>query len=194
MNRMRTHTFATAVVASTLVVGSLFVLRSPAQNDGQKDVQLSEVATRTLGAQTYLYAETETSFQELAGVVAPILERLEKVEAPKKVNYPGAVIFVYRGATTDMQKKFKLQIGYAVADGTQAPAGGEFKVRRLEPFKCATVLYGGPISSVGTAYEKLFGTIGRDGRKPTDESREYYFHWEGEQSVNNVEMVAVGVQ
>ena len=191
---MRTRTLAALCVASSLLVAGLFALRATAQNQGQGDVQLSEVATRTLGAQTFLYAETETTFQELGQAAATVLDKLEKMESPKKVTYPGSVIFVYRGATMDGAKKFKLQIGYAVGEGAEAPAGGEFKVRKLEPFKCATVLYGGPISSVGSAYEKLMGTVGRQGRKMTDETREYYLHWEGEQSPNNVELIAVGLE
>ena len=78
----------------------------------------------------------------------------------------------------------------SVLDGTEAQ--GDFKVRRLEPFKCATVLYGGPISSIPKAYEKVFGGLG--GATPTGETREYYFHFEGVESPNNVQLVAVGLK
>ena len=95
-----------------------------------------------------------------------------------------------QGATQDPNKKFKLQVSFAVLEGTEAQ--GDFKVRRLEPFKCATVLYGGPISSIPRAYEKVFGGLG--GATPTGETREYYFHFEGVESPNNVQLVAVGLK
>jgi hypothetical protein len=108
----------------------------------------------------------------------------------KKVVYAGSTIFVYQGATQDPTRKFKLQVSFAVLEGTQPQ--GQFKVRRLEPFKCATVLYGGPISSIAQAYEKVFGGLG--GNTPTGETREYYLHFEGVESPNNVQIIAVGIK
>jgi effector-binding domain-containing protein len=180
---------------------TLIVARSHAAQDAEPaaqkaagvqegGVQLSTVHLRTLAGEPYFYAEIETSFQELGQAVVPILEELEKLEADKKVIYTGTAIFVYRGVTEDFSKKFTLQVGFPVKEGTEGQ--GRFKVRKLAPFKCATILYGGPISSVSQAYEKLMGAVGS--RKRTGENREYYLHWEGEDSPNNVEMIAVGVE
>jgi len=187
--RTRTAAFAFSIVGLFTVVG-LTALRAPAQ---QKDVQLSEVAVRTLAAQTYLYVETETTFDQIGQTVVPVIERLEKLREEKKVSSGGSLIFVYHDAVMDLGKKFKLDVGFVVPEGTKAPDGG-FKVRTLEPFKCATVLYGGPITSVASAYEKVMPAATGQGRKLTGESREYYLYWEGDQSVNNVEMIAVGIE
>jgi hypothetical protein len=35
---------------------------------------------------------------------------------------------------------------------------------------------------------------GLAGNTPTGESREYYFNWEGVESDNNVELIAVGIK
>ena len=154
------------------------------------DVQLSEVAVRTLGAQTIIYREIETSMADLATAIGPVLEDLEKLVLAKKIVRTSDTIFIYQGATQDPQKKFKLQVSFSVHDDTQPQEG--FKVRKLEPFKCVTVLFGGPIPSIAKAYEKLFGGLG--GNTPTGETREYYMHFEGVESPNNVQMVAVGVK
>jgi effector-binding domain-containing protein len=183
---MRYTNIAAAFVACSLLCAAL----SPSPVRGADDVQLSNVAVRTLSPQTILYQEIETSLSELGEAVGPILERLEKLVKEKKVVYTGSTIFVYQGATADPTKKFKLQVSFAVVDGTEAQGG--FKVRRLEPFKCATVLYGGPIPSISQAYEKVYGGLG--GNTPTGESREYYLHFEGVDSPNNVQVIAVGVK
>jgi len=154
------------------------------------DVQVSEVAVRTLGAQTILYREVETSLSELGEAVPPILQDLEKLVTDKKVIRAGDTIFIYQGLTQDPTKKFKLQVSFVVLDGTEAQA--DFKTRKLEPFKCATVLHGGPLATIGRAYEKAFG--GLAGKTPTGESREYFLHFEGVESPNNVQFVAVGVK
>jgi hypothetical protein len=142
---MRPAKIAAAFIACLLTCAVL----CPSQVRAADDIQLSEVAARTLGPQTILYEEVETSLSQIHDTVGPILERLEKLVKDKKVVYAGATIFLYQGATPDPTKKFKLQVSFAVIDGTEAQAG--FKVRRLEPFKCATVLYGGPLSSISKA-------------------------------------------
>ena len=178
---MNTRTLAAAFIA-------LLVLSASAR--AQEDVQVSEVAVRTLGPQTIIYKEVETTRTEMGEAIMPALEGLEKLVTEKKIVRSGETIFVYQGATQDPDKKFKLQIGFAVPEGTQPQ--GEFKVRKLEPFKCVTVLHGGPIPSIGKAFEKVFGGLGSN--TPTGEHREYYLHFEGVESPNNVQMVAVGIK
>jgi len=168
---------------------SCFLLSSIARA-ADDDVQLSDVAVRTLSPQTILYKEVETTLQQIGPSSAPILAELRKLVNDKKVVYDGCFIFVYHGVNEDPNNKFKLQVGIAVPEGT--PPQADFKTERLEPVKAATLLYGGPILSVARAYEKLFGNLG--GKQPTGVHREYYYHWEGPESKNNVELIAVGVQ
>ena len=176
----------TRLLTATLV--GLVLLAASARADDA--VQLSDVTERTLGTKTIIYKEVETSLSEMGQDVGPILEELSKLVAEKKVVYDGCAVFVYQGASPDPTKKFKLQVSFAVADDTKPV--GDFKVRKLEPFKCLTVLYGGPVASIGKAYEKLFGNLG--GNIPTGETREYYYDWESVESPNNVELVAAGIK
>ena len=179
---MTHHTVRATIVASLL----LFCMTARAE----ETVQVSEVAVRTLGPQTIIYKEVETTRAEMGDAILPALEGLEKLVTEKKVVRSGETVFVYQGATEDPNKKFKLQISFVVMDGT--PPQGEFKVRKLEPFKCVTVLHGGPIPSIGKAFEKVFGGLGTN--TPSGEHREYYLHFEGVESPNNVQMVAVGIK
>ena len=179
---MRTHT-------RPFIVAMLGLLACPAAFAAD-EVQISEVAQRTLAPKTILYKEVETSISEMATTVGPILEELNKLAKEKKFTYAGCAVFVYQGASPDPTKKFKLQVSFAVAEDTKPV--GDFKVRKLEPFKCLTVLYGGNVASVSKAYEKLFGNLGSN--IPTGETREYYYDWGGVESANNVELVAAGIQ
>ena len=180
---MRRHIGRLVVV---LVSCSLYGVNARAADD----VQLSEVAIRTLAPKTILYREVETSLSEMGQTVGPIIEQLNALVKEKKVVFDGAAVFVYQGASPDPNTKFKLQVSFAVAEGTTPQ--GDFKVRKLEPFKCATVLFGGPMASIARAYEKVYGGLG--GKTPTGESREYYLNWEGVESDNNVELIAVGIK
>ena len=155
-------------------------------------VQVSEAAVRTLSPKTILYKEVEITLKDIGPAAMPILEAMEKLVKEKKVVANGPWIFVYHGVTEDPNAKFKLQVGIAVADGTTDQ--GEFKARKLEPFKAVTVLYGGPIASLAQPYGKVFGLIAQNGQTPSGENREYYYHWEGPESHNNIEMIAVGIK
>src|SRR4029078_5508223 len=94
---------------------------------------------------TIMHRHVKTSIADLGQTVGPILGELEALVKEKKGVYAGGTIFVYHGDSEAPAKKVKLEVSFAVEDGTEAQ--GNFKVRRLEPFKCRTVLYGGPISS-----------------------------------------------
>jgi effector-binding domain-containing protein len=174
----------------TLAVAALLLLVPAGARAADDDVQITEVARRTLAPKTILYREVETSLSEMGTTVGPIIEELQKLVKEKKVSYAGCGVFVYFGASADPTKKFKLQVSFAVAEDTKPQ--GEFKVRKLEPFKCLTVVYAGPLASISRAYEKAFGNLG--GSVPTGETREYYLDWEGVDSPNNVELVAVGIK
>jgi effector-binding domain-containing protein len=117
---------------------------------------------------------------------------LEAASKQGKVHYTGAALFVYHGVTQDFAKPFTLDIGYLAAD--DAKAAGEFKVRKLDEFRCATVLYTGPVTSIHAAYGKLMPALGKAGHKPTTENREYYMYYETPDSPNDVTMVAVGIE
>lgn len=182
-----THRTPAAVLAVVLLACASAV---PCPARAADEVQLSNITERTLGPRTILYREVETSLSEMGQTIAPILDELSKLVAEKKVVYDGCAVFVYHGASPDPNQKFKLQVSFAVAEDTKPQ--GEFKVRKLEPLKCLTVLFGGPVASVPKAYEKLYGSLGAN--VPTGESREYYLNWEGAESANNVELIAVGIK
>ena len=67
-------------------------------------MQVSEPAVRTLGPQTILYREVETSLSEMGEAIMPILQDLAKLVVDKKVVRAGDTIFVYQGLTQDPAK------------------------------------------------------------------------------------------
>ena len=62
-------------------------------------------------------------------------------------------------------------------------------VRQLEPIRCASALFSGPIAQIGVAYSQIFPSIIQQGLTPSDEVREMHLYWEGAESRNNVVMI-----
>ena len=123
--------------------------------------------------------------ENLSGMIKTVSER--------KLPLLGPVMHFYYGAPHRAPDKgFKMETGYFVTEGSKGI--GDFKVRELPKFKCATILYTGPGPRIAEAWVKLYKAIGEKGLTPTDEERELYLYWEGVDSPNNIVQVMVGVK
>jgi effector-binding domain-containing protein len=101
--------------------------------------------------------------------------------------------YYYGAPHQNPEKGFKMETGWFVPEGTEAL--GDFKVREVPKFKCATMLYVGPANHrIGEAWQKLYDAIRARGLTSTDEERELYLYWEGPDSANNIVQVQVGVK
>ena len=69
------------------------------------------------------------------------------------------------------QDAFKMEIGVIVADDAQIAEADDLKIRKTAPFKCATILYTGPVAEQGQAYQKLIPAMRAAGLKPTGDER-----------------------
>ena len=187
------RTIRPAITATTLVlVGLLFVGAGPATEPATPDSITSEMHVQEFPACTYLYASQETTIAQMGPVIAEIMTRLGEAIQEGQVRVVGAPIFVYKGATGDMNKPFQLDIGFPVAEGTQG--NDDLKVRTLDKYRCATVIYSGPVAQIGQAYQKVFTDLMEAGLKPSGDSREMHFYWESAESPNNVVLIQIGVQ
>lgn len=156
------------------------------------DFVVSKMRVQELPAHTFFYREMETSLQEIGAVVEPTIMAMFEAIKTNNIDVTGSVTFVYHGASPDPAKKFKLQIGILVADGTAAVS--DFQVRKLEALKCSTVLFSGPMMAIARAYNQLFTDLMAAGLAPTGETRETYLLWESAESKNNVVLVQAGIR
>ncbi|MGF7473518.1 hypothetical protein WFJ45_22205, partial [Salmonella enterica subsp. enterica serovar Minnesota] len=74
------------------------------------------------------------------------MEQLWNDVQQNQVQIVGSPVFVYNGATGEMDKPFELQVGFPVAGDTKPI--GEAKVRELEKYRCATVLFSGAMNDI----------------------------------------------
>ena len=91
-----------------------------------------------------------------------------------------------------MSKPFTLQVGMPARPGVKA--GGDLKARKLEPLRCASIVFVGTVDDIPKSYEQLFKDVSAAGLTPTGENREVYAYWEGPESVNNVVVIQIGVK
>lgn len=161
------------------------------QPAGSSEFVVSDMRVQTLPAFNYLYQSSRTSFAEITATATRTIGELQTAIHDGKFHPDGPLVFIYHDMM-DLSQPFTLDVGFAVPEGTSA--FGSSKVQKTEAFKCATVLFSGPLSHLSDAYGKAMESVGRAGLKPTGTFREVYLYWENPQSPNNVIQIQVGVQ
>lgn len=169
----------------------------PARAEPQKrqiddnDFVISPMRVQDMRGTNYLYASVETTLAEMAEPIRTTMEAFEQAIRGGDVPVNGPPLFIYHGVTPDPTNKFTLEMGFPVRE--DAREVGEFKLKTLEPFHCATVIFSGPVTSTALAYQQAFTDLAGAGLQPTGEIRESYLLWEGMESVNNITLIQIGV-
>jgi hypothetical protein len=162
----------------------------------QSAPQVGEPRVRTYPGVTYFATSGETTLTGLSDHIRRAMPAVEKAIDEAHARIVGPPILVYHGPRNDPNTRFTVEVGFPVAEGATAPAaGGQFKVTKLAPFRCVSLLYTGPISGLSAAHEKLAAAApGGAPAAPADESRQMMLYWENEDSPNNVLNIMVAVK
>jgi effector-binding domain-containing protein len=152
---------------------------------------IGEVHIQTIPAMTIVYTSAETTLDKIGETAMKGVGKIEAEKAKGTVKMDGPSVFVYRNFTA-MDKPFTLEMGLTVsADSKEA---GDLKVKKLGEFKCATILYTGPLSNMSKVYEKVIGEVMAKGMEMTGENREMYLFWDKPEGANNVTWVQIGIK
>ncbi|HZL38609.1 MAG TPA: GyrI-like domain-containing protein [Tepidisphaeraceae bacterium] len=146
---------------------------------------------QTIGRTGFVYLATRTSMNDIAKPAGQMKTALGEAVSSGVLRPTGPMLFIYHDPSEDPAKPFDLEIGFPT-DSENAPPG-QFKFRRLTPFRCATVIYRGPMKDIGQAYDRLIPQIIAARHVPSDQTRENYLSWKGPDSPNNVVQIEVGI-
>lgn len=190
------HWITRGVAILCLATTTTINAAEPAAKEGQKppaEYLIGEMHVQTLPEATLVTGgKVKTTFETLMEPVGKMIPLLSQAIDEGKIRPAGPLMFIYTGLGQDMTKPFDLEIGWCAWD--KAKDVGELKVRKLAAFKCATMLYTGPVTKIGKVFEKLMPAVAVANLTPTGETREAYLYWEGPGSANNVIQVQVGIK
>ncbi|MBM4069700.1 MAG: GyrI-like domain-containing protein [Planctomycetes bacterium] len=190
---MTARTRLVGIVLATLLGGISLCQGELSGQEKNPVPKIGEMMLQTIPPKQYVSGGFETNFKSMVEPVVKTLTALGDGAREKKLGLRGPVLHFYYGAphrTPD--KAFKMETGFFVPEGTKA--FGDFKVRELPEFKCASILYVGPGRRIGDAWQELYRSLRAKGLTPTDEERELYLYWEAGESPNNIVQVQVGVK
>ena len=195
---MRIRLSTLALLTAVLIVGLVVHAqqKDPNAPADRPDWTISPLRVITAPAVTYFHTTFTTTFAEM-NKIHPELEAMFKSIKEQNIDWfaddrAGQVMFIYKGVGPDRSQPFELSIGMTVPAGTKA--AGKYKVSELPEFRCAAGLYNGGLQTIPAAYQKHYTDVFAAGHTPTDESREVYLYWDGEQGTNSVIWIQAGIQ
>ena len=156
--------------------------------------EATEIRLRSMAPITYVYVETETTFEKIGEAIGEAMPKITKAATDGKFRLTAPFVLTYPNGVPHLtpDKPFKVHIGLK-AEGDAAESG-DVKVRTTEQFRAATTIYSGSPAGVAAAYEKLLPAIRESGMEPSGEVREFTFYWEGFESPNNIVLIQIGVK
>ena len=171
----------------------IFISTTAFAQEKEHQPTIGKLVVQTIPVKQYLLGRFETDFQSMGEPVVKTLTEMMEAARENNVGLHGPVIHYYYGAPhRDPEKRFKMETGFFVPAETAGV--GSFKPRALPEFKCATILYIGPATRIGDAWQELYRSVRDEGLTATDEERELYLYWEGVDSANNIVQVQLGVK
>src|SRR3954470_179691 len=193
---MRLATLMLAALFAVSCLASLLHSAEKPKDDTPKPLMsIGEMRIQTIPAMSYLSTPADTTFAKIGEAVIK-LDDVFGAAYQAKLFIARPTVLVYQGSphvNFRPDAPFKMELGIIVGDDAKTDAG-DMKIRKTAPFKCATILYSGPVNDQGKAYEKLIPAITAAGLNPTGEEREMCLYWEGIESSSNVFMMMIGIK
>jgi len=181
------------------VLSSITILRGDEKPEAELPrpaISVGEMRIQTIPAMPFLSMPAETTFEKIAEPVKTGFDRVFGAAYEAKLFIVRPTMLVYQGGphlAGDQRRPFKMEIGVIVADDAKVDAG-DVKIRKTEPFKCASILFTGHVNEQGKAWMKLVPAMRAAGLKATGEERVMSLYWEGMDSSSNVFMMMAGIE
>lgn len=147
------------------------------------DYLISQMRVLTMREQPFFYVTSAptviASLDDELGRLMPLLEAAQ-VEAHVGDGAP----IIIRYYPTGEADTFLMEVGIPVK--VEARPAGEAQVKTLPPYRCAALLHWGSLEHIQEAYNILMQAIKDAGLAQGPEGREWYYHFEGDNSPNNI--------
>jgi hypothetical protein len=178
---MKLRTWLSVVAVCVLALGLVAAPGDEPDND------VGKAQVRTLAAARYAYRAEQVTFATMGPAIMKVMQPLTAAIGEGKIKVAGPTMFVFEGA--GVQEVFTLKIGTIIAPGSTVPEG--WQVTDYPPYHCISLLYTGKPEGTGAAWGQLNEAAAATMLDRVGVGREYYLHWEGPQSPNNVVMLAM---
>ncbi|MEQ8359272.1 MAG: GyrI-like domain-containing protein [Cytophagales bacterium] len=147
--------------------------------------------TKNVKAKTALVFKTKAKFDKVPDIAMSHLPKMYETLEKLGLEEKEPTHFIYRGASGDMDKEFDLEI--ALVTNKSENINGPYHFKSIDPMKCISTPYKGDMKGLDKKYHEIFADLEKAQYKPSDEIREVYHNWAGENSSDNEIEIQVGL-
>jgi len=141
----------------------------------------------------FFCAKKQIKIAEVGQFAGETIPALAKKALELKLAQSGPIVLSYIGFKGDPEEPFTIVARFPVP-AADDDYRGDFFFEKTPKFKCASLIYQGPVKGIGEAWGKLVSEAMAAGHQPTGESREVLLGWESADSSNNIVELQFGVQ
>jgi len=147
-------------------------------------VTVTDVRIKEIQARQYLCAKKQLKLAELPDFATKTIADLYQKAAELKLGQAGPVVITYHDFRGDPEQTFTAELAVPIFVENVKDVN-PFYVRKDAKVKCASVIYQGPLSGMGEAWQNFVSKAMAKG-DATGDSREVFLYWEGHDSANNI--------
>jgi effector-binding domain-containing protein len=140
---------------------------------------------------TVLYYSEVTNLEGLAKLVRVKANELHKEAIKNKMDITGPVYWIYYGMDGNPQTNFTLEIAVPVLCQTQYE--GNFLLKQLPEFKCASMIHYGSWYKMPGSYSYLISEVYKNNLALSGVSREVYLNIDFLDLEKNITEIQVGI-
>lgn len=149
------------------------------------------IETKEVPSKLYLAIRKNLTIPEIKSFAQDFLPKLCAEIEVLGLKIAGALEFMYFGIDGNPETKFDLIIAFPVS--VRGAESTLFEYYESEPFHCVHLDYKGDMNGIGEAWSAFIKTIVESGLTPTGQCREVYKIWIGDDSIDNVTELQMGI-
>jgi effector-binding domain-containing protein len=137
-------------------------------------------------------AKKEVKMAEVPAFTAETLPAIVRKATELRLGQNGPLMLTILGYQGDPSQSFTIEVNFPYWTKND-DYEGPYVYRTAPKFKCASLIYQGPISGTSAAWGKLVEAAIGAGHQPVAESRELFLNFENPESPNNVIELQLGI-
>ncbi len=175
-------------VASLLLTGALVTMLQAADPESS----LTPIRIKEIPEKQFFCLKKELLMAEVQAFAAEKFQELVRKATQLRLGQKGPLVLTISGYQGDPTKTFTAEVDFPYAEQNDDYKGA-YAYRTAPKFKCASVIYQGPIGGTGESWGKLVQAAIAAGHQPTGESREVFLDFEGPDSKDNIIELQLGI-
>ncbi len=156
-----------------------------------RDYVVSPVRVMTVPEVRLFCVTTEAPFDKLDEELDRMIPLLEAAQAEAGIATAGPTVIRY--FATEYAGQWHMDVGVPMSRDWVQPAG-EARIVIAPALECGAILHWGSLAHIGDSYAALNRGIAEAGRTNVGEGREWYLHFAGDTSTDNVILLQLEVK